>query len=137
MATNDSSASTDQQHKAEPTPVFGVNEMRLSWRQWLVSAAFVLAFMALAPRVWTHLERFETGVDYRIPYPLSADYWLYQRRANSLSLETTIPIIGDSVVWGEYVLKDGTLSHFLSKESGQPERFANCGVNGVFSPGPG
>ena len=28
--------------------------------------------------------------------------------------------------------RDGTLSHFLSVESGQTGRFANCGVNGVF-----
>ena len=91
-----------------------------------------LVFTALAPRIWAHLERFDTGADYRIPYSLSSDYWLYQRRANSIDLEKTIPVIGDSVVWGEYVLKDGTLSHYLSQESGQQGRFANCGVNGVF-----
>ncbi len=118
--------------KSEASPVFGVNEMRLSLRQWIVAAGIVLVFMALAPRIWTHLERFNTGSDYRIPYPLSSDYWLYQRRADSIDLDKTIPVIGDSVVWGEYVLKDGTLSHYLSQESGQPGRFANCGVNGVF-----
>lgn len=124
--------SNGQPVKSESTPPFGVNEMRLSLRQWLVVTSIGLMFMALAPRIWKHVERFDTGPDYRIPYPLSADYWLYQRRANSIPLANTIPVIGDSVVWGEYVLKEGTLSHFLSLESGQPGRFANCGVNGVF-----
>ena len=38
---------------ADPTPAFGVNEMRLSLRQWLIAAAIVLLLMALAPRAWT------------------------------------------------------------------------------------
>ena len=41
-------------------------------------------------------------------------------------------MLGDSVVWGEYVLPDGTLSHFLNQEAGQPDRFVNGGVNGLF-----
>jgi hypothetical protein len=131
-AVTNSGAPVLKPAKPEPTPIFGVNEMRLSLWQLVVSAVIVLVFMTLAPRIWTHLERFDTGPDYRIPYPLSSDYWLYQRRANSIPLANTIPVIGDSVVWGEYVLKDGTLTHFLSQESGQPGRFANCGVNGVF-----
>lgn len=111
------------------SPVFGVNEMRLTWRQIIVTAFVVLSVMAITPIAWKHAERFETGPNYRIPYAISADYWLYQRRADSLS-QLVIPVVGDSVVWGEYVRKEGTLSHFLSQESGQ--QFANCGVNGVF-----
>ena len=41
-------------------------------------------------------------------------------------------MLGDSVVWGEYVRPDGTLSHFLNRQSGQSDRFVNCGVNGLF-----
>ena len=41
-------------------------------------------------------------------------------------------MLGDSVVWGEYVLPDGTLSHFLNRETGAPDRFVNAGVNGLF-----
>jgi len=35
-------------------------------------------------------------------------------------------------MWGEYVLPDGTLSHFLNEQSGQPPMFVNAGVNGLF-----
>ena len=41
-------------------------------------------------------------------------------------------MLGDSVVWGEYVLPDGTWSHFLNAQSGQTNRFVNGGVNGLF-----
>ena len=34
--------------------------------------------------VWKHIERFDTGPDYRIPYALSSDYWLYQRRLEGI-----------------------------------------------------
>ncbi len=108
-----------------------VNEMRLNARQWLVVGGIVLAFVLLAPRVWQAAERFDTGPDYRIPYSLSKDYWLYQRRLEELPASRAV-LIGDSVIWGEYVLPDGTLSHFLNQEAGKPDAFVNAGVNGLF-----
>lgn len=108
-----------------------VNELRLTGRQWLLVGGIVLAFVLLAPRAWQAAERFDTGPDYRIPYSLSKDYWLYQRRLDELPVTSTV-LIGDSVIWGEYVLPDGTLSHFLSQQAGQLDAFANAGVNGLF-----
>lgn len=113
-------------------PPFGVNEMRLSGREWMAALAIVIACMLLVPHVWKRFEPLHAGPDYRIPYDLSKDYWLYQRRIEQLSDPTRIPILGDSVVWGEYVLPDGTLSHFLNQQPGRPDRFVNCGVNGLF-----
>ncbi len=110
---------------------FGVNEMRMTLKQWLATAGIVLVSAALLPRMWKHVEKFDTPIDYRIPYAISSDYWLYQWRADQIP-QSSIPIIGDSVVWGEYVQRDGTLSHFLSQSAGQPSKFVNCGVNGVF-----
>ena len=80
----------------------------------------------LTPRLWKKIERFDTGPDYRIPYALSKDYWLYERRLREIADPTKIVVLGDSVVWGEYVLPDGTLSHFLNQEAGQPDRFVNA-----------
>ncbi len=108
-----------------------VNEMRLTGRQWLLVAAIVLAFMVLAPRLWKTVERFDTGPDYRIPYTLNKDYWLYERRLQELPATGAV-LLGDSVIWGEYVLPDGTLSHFLNVEAGQTKAFVNAGVNGLF-----
>jgi hypothetical protein len=118
--------------EADPRPPFGVNEMRLSWREWLAAVGIVVACAFGIPRAWKQAERFDTGADYRIPYALSSDYWLYQRRAERIGDPGTVPILGDSVVWGEYVRPEGTLTHFLNAQVGRPDRFANCGVNGVF-----
>ncbi|MGH7967977.1 MAG: hypothetical protein ACREIC_04540 [Limisphaerales bacterium] len=56
---------------------FGVNEVRLNAWQWFAALGIVAAFLFLTPRVWEKIERFKTGSDYRIPYQLSKDYWLY------------------------------------------------------------
>jgi len=111
---------------------FGVNEVRLSARQWFASFVILGLMMLLIPGVWKRIERFDTKPGYRIPYELSKDYWLYQRRLGQLSQTDKIAVLGDSVVWGEYVLPNGTLSHFLNHQAGQPERFVNGGVNGLF-----
>jgi hypothetical protein len=109
-----------------------VNEMRLNWRNWLIAIGLIVIVLLGTPRIWKKIERFDTGNDYRIPYSLSRDYWLYNRRLEQVVKSTNAVILGDSVTWGEYVAPDGTLSHFLSEESGKPEAFVNGGVNGLF-----
>ena len=85
------------------------------------------------PALWQKVEHFETGPDYRIPYELSKDYWLYARRLRrQIDAPAKVILLGDSVIWGEYVLPDGTLSHFLNQEAGTAGRFVNGGVNGLF-----
>lgn len=108
-----------------------VNEVRLNARQWAAALAVLVAATLLTPAVWKGVERFETGPDYRIPYSLSKDYWLYERRLQQIA-KTNVVMIGDSVVWGEYVRPAGTLSHFLNDQAGQPGKFVNAGVNGLF-----
>ncbi|MBL9135417.1 MAG: SGNH/GDSL hydrolase family protein [Verrucomicrobiales bacterium] len=117
---------------APPVPVFGVNEMRLNARLWIITVGVVLAVWTAVPWVWKKLEPLDAGRDYRIPYALSRDYWLYARRLEQARDPQTVFLVGDSVVWGEYVLPDGTLSHFLDRESGATNRFLNAGVNGMF-----
>ena len=115
-----------------PEVPFTMNEVRLTGRQWLL-AVFLIALIAkLLPSVWSTFERFETGPDYRLPYSLSKDYWLHERRLKQVPLARSVLVLGDSVVWGEYVLPDGTLSHFLNQEVGDPDRFINAGINGMF-----
>ena len=111
---------------------FGVNEVRLSPRQWLATFLIVGAVVLLTPQAWKAVERFDTGPDYRIPYDLSKDYWLYRRRITQIATPDKILVLGDSVVWGEYVLPNGTLSHFLNQSTGAGDRFINGGLNGLF-----
>src|SRR5262245_60599749 len=78
-----------------------VNAMRLTARQWLAVAAIVGVVLLATPWLWKKVERFETGPDYRVPYSLSKDYWLYERRLQRLA-PTNVVVVGDSVIWGEY-----------------------------------
>jgi hypothetical protein len=121
--------------KFENTPVVDipfVNEERLNWKNWCFAVLAIFLIALLTSAIWKKIERFETGPDYRIPYSLSRDYWLYQRRLNGIDDPSRIVLLGDSVIWGEYVLPDGTLSHFLNQKSGATNRFVNGGVNGLF-----
>src|SRR5262245_11823120 len=87
---------------------FGVNEIRLNLSQWMAVAILVVLAIFLIPRIWEKVEKFEVTPDYRLPYVLSKDYWLYGRRLRQLTESRQVVAIGDSVVWGEYVLPDGT-----------------------------
>ena len=111
---------------------FGVTEVRLTVRQWLIALLILVLIAVTTPMIWEKVERFTTGSDYRLPYLLSKDYWLYGRRLRELNDANKIVLLGDSVVWGEYVLPNGTLSHFLNQVSGETNRFVNGGVNGLF-----
>ena len=112
--------------------LLGVNAMRLSVRQWLATLVIFFSCAIGLPRLWKQIERFDTGPDYRIPYALSKDYWLYQWRLQRIADPARVPVLGDSVIWGQYVRPDGTLTHFLNQETGRDNRFVNCGVNGLF-----
>ena len=122
----------DNTRKSEIAATQIVNEMRLNAPQCALTLGILLLLVLLTPWLWKHIERFDTGPDYRIPYDLSKDYWLYQRRLEDKIDPRGIVMLGDSVVWGEYVLPDGTWSHFLNEQSGQSNKFVNGGVNGLF-----
>ncbi|MFP6897867.1 MAG: hypothetical protein VCA38_14785 [Roseibacillus sp.] len=112
---------------------YSPHALRLSGREWLVVLGLVLGFAFFAPRFWNSAELFEPVADHRVPYELSNDYWHYERRLQSAAADKrSIFVIGDSVVWGEYVKPDGTLSHFLNTESGGEHQFTNAGLNGLF-----
>lgn len=109
-----------------------MNEVWLSGRQWGLLTLLIVVLARLLPWAWQTWERFETGPDYRLAYALSKDYWLYERRLKQITDPQSVLIVGDSVVWGEYVTPEGTLSHFLNEEPGGNGRFVNMGVNGMF-----
>lgn len=109
-----------------------VNEMRLGAAQWSVVTGLVALAVFATPRAWERVERFDVGPDYRIPYTLSKDYWLIERRLQQARDTEQVVVLGDSVIWGEYVLPDGTLSYFLNREMRASDRFINAGVNGLF-----
>ncbi len=80
--------------------------------------------------MWRRAEKFALEPDYRIPHDLSNDYWLYECFAGLAADHYDTLLIGDSVIWGEYVTRQETLSHYLNELAGQ-ERFANLGLDGA------
>jgi len=82
------------------------------------------------PWAWAHIEPFEPGPAYRVPYALSEDYWHFARYCRDAVQRDAVLVIGDSVMWGEYVAPDGTLAHHLNERAGA-DRFVNLGINGI------
>ncbi|HEV3028752.1 MAG TPA: hypothetical protein VG457_14330 [Planctomycetota bacterium] len=107
------------------------NAFALTSRQWIGLAVFTAALYLLAPVAWRRVEKLETGPDYRIPYELSSDYWLWSRIAERDAASYDTMILGDSVVWGQYVRPEETLSHYLNMHEGA-QRYANLGLDGAY-----
>jgi hypothetical protein len=106
------------------------NELRLTIREWIALSVFTLALVLVAPALWTYVEPLHFESDQRMPYELSGDYWLYDRFSRLAASQCETLLIGDSVVWGQYVKRDETLSHYLN-ELAHVQRFANLGLDGV------
>jgi hypothetical protein len=128
---SDSDSSLAARPSDEREPAFGSNDVRLSGRMWIVATAVVLALFYLVPALWKRIEEFHAGPDYRIPYSLSDDYWTYSRYCRQVCSQNKTLVIGDSVIWGHYVAKEETLSHYLNEESGKA-RFANLAIDGIY-----
>ncbi|MCH8829643.1 MAG: hypothetical protein IID45_08705 [Planctomycetes bacterium] len=126
-SASDFGASTDV---AQSVPVkFAANEIRLDLREWLVTAAIVIGVLTAIPPVWSRCEEFHAGDDYRVPVKLSSDVWVYARLVHQVNEENGILVIGDSVIWGEYVRPDQTLVHELNRQV-PDRRFVNGGLSG-------
>ncbi len=108
---------------------FSSNNIRLSGREWMIAAIICSALLCLGPALWGRFEKFNPGADYRLPYELGNDYWLYCRYCRWACSKYETLVVGDSVVWGHYVSGDNTLSHYLNQNVGR-DCFANLGVDG-------
>jgi len=109
---------------------FGSNAIRLTGRQWAAAGFLTILVLLSLPAIWRHFEPFTPGPDYRIPYELSNDYWMYARYGDWAAEQSQTLVLGDSVIWGEYVTPDTTLSHHLNQQA-EHEQFINLGVNGT------
>jgi hypothetical protein len=114
----------------EPEPIAMSNGIRLTGRECLGVGLFALVILLFAAPVGARLERFALEPDYRIPHDLSNDYWLYECYAGLAANHHEAVLIGDSVIWGEYVNRHETLAHELNALAGA-ERYANLGLDGA------
>jgi hypothetical protein len=135
---NKKSRSENEKSMIEDVP-FGSNYVRLPGREWIIVGIVFSAIFYLAPALWERFEKFEPDPDYRLPYELSSDYWLYNRYCRWACSRYETLVIGDSVVWGHYVPKGNTLSHYLNENAARlnsppktgRSQFANLGVDGI------
>lgn len=102
---------------------------RLAWPQWIVVALLLASVHALLP-AWNALRMDAPGSHYRLPYANSDDYWLSNRHIADTDPNRSAILLGDSVIWGEYVPPNGTLSAALT-ESQTGFVFVNGGANGM------
>ena len=106
---------------------FGSNEVRLTPCQWLVTLAIVSAVLYLLPIEYERVEPLESGADYRIPYSLGNDYWMYGRYCRAVC--SGVGARGQ----GRGVREEKSISLAPSPESLAPTlvRFVNMGVDGI------
>ncbi len=109
---------------------FSSNVVRLSIREWCAVLALFAVAAAAIGQVWRRVEEFDPPPDYRTPYELSEDYWLFDRYCGSMAGGERTLVFGDSFIWGQYVDRDQTLTHFLNREAGSA-RFVNAGLDGA------
>jgi hypothetical protein len=115
------------QAPAEPETTAFSNGIRLTGREWLAVGLFTALFVLVASPLWKKAEPLQIEPDERLPFELSYDYWLYERYADLAADQYDTLVIGDSVVWGEYVARQETLSHYLNEQAGE-QRYANLGL---------
>jgi len=109
--------------------IFSSNEVRLSVFQWIVALGLIVVLLCLVSVFWAGVEQFEAESDYRFPCQLSNDYWLYNSYCQRVCAGEKTIIIGDSVMWGQYVKRGQTLAHYLNELAGR-DSFANLGIDG-------
>jgi hypothetical protein len=131
MSRTDMAGNRDSQDVAKQARVpFSSNPVRLSPGEWVIVAIVGLVVLWFGPKLWERLEKLEPGPDYRMPYELGSDYWLYRRWCRRACSQYDVLVVGDSVIWGHYVSRQNTLSHYLNEVAGR-DRFANLGVDGI------
>jgi hypothetical protein len=106
------------------------NGIRLSIGQWLGVGIAAALLVILLPSLWNWAERLPFEPDQRMPHDLSNDYWLYERYARLAADHYDTLLLGDSVVWGEYVTAQETLSHYFNEQMDQV-RCGNLGLDGA------
>ncbi|MGB9596786.1 MAG: hypothetical protein ACPL7B_10940 [Candidatus Poribacteria bacterium] len=104
---------------------------------WIIVFIILLVTVSLSPIIWNGLETFNPSDNYRLPYELSYDYWMFSRWCKYACSNYSIVMIGDSVVWGQYVKLKETLPYYLNEYYGkdisekQNNKFANLGLDGI------
>ena len=116
---------TSEQDNQPLTPSNGI---RLSMGEWAFVAVVTVLGGWMAMATWSEDPAAGTTPDYRLPHELNEDYWFFRQVASRAAVEAEVAVFGDSVIWGAYVRRGGTLPAQLSRSE---MRFANLGIQGA------
>jgi hypothetical protein len=96
----------------------------------IISILILAGITAVIPFIFPLTDTASFTGNYRIPYSMGEDYFLYSRYSNHAAEKKEIPVIGDSVIWGHYTGSENTLTAYLNRISTKP-RFLNMGLDGI------
>jgi hypothetical protein len=116
------------------TSISNSNALYLSAKEWVVTMVLVVLISGIIYYGWNTWEAFNPGPDYRETCwgEKNTDYWAHFRWSRfAAQSDYKVFLIGDSVIWGQEVNNDQTISHFLNAYYGD-EIFANLGIDALF-----
>lgn len=96
----------------------------------MISFLMLLLTGAAIPYILPSTDNASFTGDYRIPYSMGEDYFLYKMYSKQIASGKTIPVIGDSVIWGHYTGKSETLIAQLNRLDTKT-KFTNMGLDGI------
>lgn len=110
--------------------------MILSLREWIAAIVVTSVIIATIYYGWSSWERFTPGPDHRETCwaELQSDYWAYMRWCRYARGHYDIMLLGDSVIWGQEVPSNETISHYMNQYLGK-DMVANLGNDGLFMAG--
>lgn len=108
------------------------NAFLLSGKEWLVTIGIFLVLTIGVYTQWPKWERLTAGPDYRSTCweARMSDYYAFSQWISHARDHYKILLIGDSVIWGQEVDNDQTISHFINGQLGG-EMVANAGMDGL------
>jgi len=110
------------------------NAVILTIKEWVIAVVLLVGICTIVHVGWFRWERFKPGPDYRPPCwaEKMTDYWSHFRWSRYAARSNyKVFLIGDSVIWGQEVDSDHTISHYLNEQHGE-EIFANLGIDALF-----
>ncbi|MDD8015377.1 MAG: hypothetical protein PHX45_06755 [Acidobacteriota bacterium] len=108
------------------------NHVILSGREWIFTVILFLIIGFVLYFGWYHWEELPLESDFRSTCweERMSDYWAYSQWGRAARARHRVLLIGSSVIWGQEVPHDETLSHYLNDELGA-EDVANMGIDGL------
>jgi hypothetical protein len=113
-------------------PISNSNAFLLTGKEWLITLSIFLIVSFGVYSRWRHWERIPVEKDFRSTCweARMSDYYSYAQWIRVARDRYPILLIGDSVIWGQEVANDETISHYLNERLGDG-KVANLGIDGL------